>query len=590
MAITVVFLLLALVLANFIYRWVALEVLATLVMAALAASRVLTPAQAFGGLAGSTVIMIAGIMLLTGGVIHNGAADMIARRIGRVSRASVGRAAFLLLGSVGAMSTMINNVAATAMFIPVAERLARRVRVPRGRFLLPVAYASMMGGMCTLIGTSTNVAVSGALEQHGLAPLGLFELAPVGLAVVAIGLVYLVWGAPRLMRLPAEQDAVAAYGVRPFLYEIVVGSESALAGRSLHETRLGASLGVAVLAIVRGDRRILSPAGGERITIGDLLLVEGESETIPLIQRMAGLSVKSFNPGDAADLESEQVKLVEATVSYNSPFIGRTLKELNFRHRYGLSVLAIHRSGDVVIEKVGRTELRAGDVLLIHGRKEELAGLEQEPTMLLLESVVLPHYHPRRALRAAVLLGATIVTATFGWLDAPTAFLLGGMLSIITGCLTTDLAGSYVNIRFLVMLAGMAALGTAMEASGAAALLAGWMIDLFGHGNPLALMAGFFVLTAALTQPLSNAAAALLVMPLGLNAAQQIGVDARSFAIAIAIAASCSFITPLEPACLLVYDTGRYRLGDFIRAGTPLTILAFLLSILIVPAVWPFHP
>jgi di/tricarboxylate transporter len=326
------------------------------------------------------------------------------------------------------------------------------------------------------------------------------------------------------------------------------------------------------------------------IRAGDLLLVEGEAGTIPTVLGTRGLEVKSLPGLQRSDLESDRARMVEATISYNSPFIGKTLKQLNFRHRFDLSVLAIHRRGEVVVDKVGKIRLRAGDVLLIHGREEMFDRLGQEPTMLLLESVVLPQYEPRRALGAALIFAAAIFAASLGWLDTPTAFLLGGALTMAFKCLTAEEAGSYLNIRFLVMLAGMASLGMAMEHSGAARYLADQILRLIDPGHPLALLAAFFVLTVVLTQPLSNAAAALLVVPIAIHAAQGIGADPRSLVIGVTLAASCSFITPFEPACLLVYATGRYRFVDFVKVGLPLTLLAFLLCLLIVPVLWPFAP
>lgn len=590
MAIALVLLLLVLAIVNFAFELMAIEVFSLLLMVVLAVSGVLTPQETFLGFANSAVIMIAGVMILTGGIIHNGAADVIARFINKHAGASERKMAALLLAAENGLSALINNVAATAMFIPVAEAVARRFKVNRAKYLLPIAFASMTGGMCTLIGTSTNVAVSGALEQHGQAPLRFFELTPVGLTIAAIGMLYLLYVAPLMLRLAPQEEAVDAYGIKGFLFEIVVRENAALAGKPLSQADLGKSLGVNVLAVVRGDLRMISPPGSEILQAGDLLLVEGEAGTIPGVQGTRGLEIKSLPALKRADLETDKVKIVEATLSYNSPFIGKSLKEINFRHRFDLSVLAIHRRGEVVVEKVGKIRLRAGDVLLIHGREEMFDRLGQEPTMLLIESVVLPHYNPRKALLAVAVLGLAVLSTVVGWLDSPTAFLAGGALVMALKCLSPEDAGSYLNLRFLVMLAGMTSLGMAMERSGAAQFLATGLISLLNTRTPEILLGAFFVLTAILTQPLSNAAAALLVLPISTRAADLIGVAPRPFAIAVTIAASCSFITPFEPACLLVYSTGRYRFNDFVKVGTPLTLVALLVSLILIPILWPFHP
>lgn len=590
MAIAIVLALLALTILNFALEWVAIEVFALLVIVILVVTGILTPQQAFMGFANSAVLMIAGVMILTGGIIHNGAADVIARKIKQFAGASERKTAAMLLAAVNTVSAFINNVAATAMFIPVAEGMARQFRVNRGKYLIPIAFASMTGGMCTLIGTSTNVAVAGALEQYGLPPLRLFELAPVGLVMAGVGTLYLLWAAPRILRLPAEKEAVDAYGIKGFLYEVIVREGASVVGRTISQADLGQKLGLLVLAIVRGDRRIVSPSGAEVIQPGDLLLVEGEAGTIPTVLGTKGLEVKSMPSLKRSDIESDRVKVVEATLSYNSPFIGKSLKQLNFRHSFDLSVLAIHRRGEVVVDKVGKIRLRAGDVLLIYGREEMFDRLGQEPTMLLMESIVLPKYNPRKALQAGAIFLAAILASAFDWLDSPTAFLAGGALVMAFKCLSADEAGSYLNVRFLVMLAGMASLGYAMERSGAARLLAGGIVQMLPSQAPLVLLGAFFLITVMLTQPLSNAAAALLVLPVGIHAAHDIGIDPGSFVIGVTIAASCSFITPFEPACLLVYSTGRYRFTDFVKVGLPLTLLACLVSLLLIPLLWPFRP
>ncbi len=588
--IVLVLLLLVLAITNFAFEWLAIEIFSLLLIVVLVVTEILTPQQAFLGFANSAVLMIAGVMILTGGIIHNGAADIIARWIKHYAGTSERKTAAMLLGAVNGVSSVINNVAATAMFIPVAEAMARQFRVHRGRYLLPIAFASMTGGMCTLIGTSTNVAASGALEQFGLAPLGMFELTPVGVLVALTGMLYLLWVAPRILRLPPEAETVEAYGIKGFLFEIIVREGSPVVGKSIAQADLGQKLGLLVLAIVRGDQRMVSPSGIEEIRPGDLLLVEGEAATIPAVLGTKGLEVKSLPAVKRADLESDRVKMVEATISYNSPFIGKSLKQLNFRHRFDLSVLAIHRRGEVVVEKVGKIRLHAGDVLLVYGREEMFDRLGNEPTMLLMESVVLPLYNPRKAMIATLIFAVVVLASALGWIDSPTAFLAGGALVMAFKCLSADEAGSYLNLRFLVMLAGMSSLGMAMEKSGAASLLATGLVDLLPSNHPLVLVGAFFVLTVVLTQPLSNAAAALLVLPIGIHAAHELALDPRPFAIAITLAASCSFITPFEPACLLVYSTGRYRFRDFIKVGLPLTFAAFAISLILIPTLWPFIP
>ncbi|MGQ0721258.1 MAG: SLC13 family permease [Candidatus Eiseniibacteriota bacterium] len=586
MEIAIVLGLLVLTIANFAWEWIAIEVFAMLLMGALVIAGVLTPQEAASGFGNSAVVMIAGVMLLTGAILDNGAAAFIATRIRGLAGGSERKMGVYLLGAVNAVSSVINNVAATATFIPVAEAVARQFRVSRAKYLMPIAFASMTGGMCTLIGTSTNVAVSGALAQHGLRPMSFFELTPVGVAVALIGIPYLLLVVPRLVRPRPELAAIEAYGLRAFLYEVLVGPDAAIIGESMSRAALGEKLGVTVLAIERGTHRIEAPEPTEVIRAGDILLVEGSESTIPAVRGTKGLDIHPM-PKEWQGLEGEGVTLMEATVSYNSPFIGKSLTQLEFRRRYHLTILAIHRRGHVAVDRIIQIPLRAGDVLLVYGRKDMFERLAAEPHVVLTESTALQTYDGRKCLQASAVFAAAIVVAALDWLDSPTAFLTGAGLVMAIGLLKPSQAGEHVNVRFLVMLAGMATLGLAMEKSGAARLLAVTLTDAVPGDNPLVLMATFYLLTVLLTQPLSNAAAALLVIPIALEAAPVAGADPRSFAIAVCIAASCSFITPFEPACLLVYSTGRYRVRDFLVAGAGLTVLAFAACLFLIPMFWP---
>lgn len=588
MAIGFVLALLVLTLANFAWEWIRIEVFSLLVIAALVIAGILTPFEAFASLSSSTVVMIAGIMLLTGALVHNGAASWVATGIDRLAGRSERKTAAYLLSAVNVVSSIVNNVAATAMFIPVAEGLARRFRVPRGRYLMPVAFASMTGGMCTLIGTSTNVAVSTALPHYGLRPLGLFELSPVGVAIAVCGVGYLLWAAPRLLpTTDPDDDALDAYGVREFLYEVFVLPGAAAAGKTLGEADLGRRFGIDVLAIVRGTDRIDAPTSHETLHVGDLLLVEGEPRTIPAIAGVRGFKIKSMAEPSRDGLVAGELKTVEATVSWNSPLVGKSLRDFDFRRRFELSVLAVHRRGETLVEKVGKIELKAGDVLLVFGREEAFGRLATAPVFLLVEDLPLPNIDLRQAAIAGAILFTAVAASASGFLDAPSAFFAGGVLAVATGCLPFRRMGDHVAFPFLLMLAAMTALGMAMDSSGAAALVAGKVVGSLHPAGPIPFLALFFLLTVALTQPLNNAAAALLVLPIAVHAAEALGISARPFAIAVALGASCSFITPFEPACLLVYGTGRYRFRDFVIVGGGLTAVAFALSLVLIPRLWP---
>jgi di/tricarboxylate transporter len=588
--IAILLLLILITIANFLFEVLSVEVFALSLMGSLIVLQILSPEQAFEGFSNPAVIMIAGAMVMTGSIIHNGAADLIARKLHTLAGRSQNRLLIILLGTVAFMSAFINNVAATAMFIPVSEGIAKRKRHSPRSYLMPIAFTSMLGGVCTLIGTSTNVAVSGALGVYGFDPIGMFELTPIGVVIAVVGVGYLFLISRFFIPATPSEDHVEDFGIREYLFEIEVLEGSPIAGVSIAASNLAKQYQLSVLAVVRGQERIVSPGGSVRIRAGDLLLVEGGIRSAVGGALPAGLKVKTDPRLSDKDLESDRVKVVEATVSYNSPFVGSSLKELNFRRRYDLNVLAIYRRGEPVVEKVGHVRIQAGDLLLIQGRQDRFRNLYQEPAFLLLEDVVLPKYNPMRSLRAVLIFGGAILLSSFGVLSVPVAFLLGAVLTMILRCFTFEEAERYLNLRLVLIVAAMLSMSMAMEVSGTAEFLARQTIVALHGAGPLVLMAGFFLFTVLLTQPMSNSAAALLMLPIGIHAAELISVDPRPFAMAIAVAASCAFLTPLEPACLLVFSTGKYRYTDFIRYGFGLTVTVFLITLLLVPRLWPFHP
>lgn len=575
----------AAVLALLVSERLPAEVTALAAMAALVLAGVLPPARAFAALGSPVVVMIGGVMLLSGALVHNGLPQVLVRRVR--GRGATGGAATraILAASVSAVSAFINNVAATAMFIPVAEGLARALRTDRRGFLMPVAFASMAGGLCTLVGTSTNVAVAGKLPELGLEPLGFFELTPVGLAVAALAVVYLAT-VPRWLGWLRRADEEGP-DLREFLFEVRVLDASPLADRTLAEADPAERLGLTVLAIRRGTETIEAPGPLETVRSGDLLLVKSRSERIAELRRVPGFRVLSMPPPGAPALFEDGPRLAEVTVSWNSPLIGRTVEEIDVRHQFGVSVLAIHRRGTLLARRVAHIPLEAGDVLLVFGRRELTARLGERGTRLLVSDVVTPEVErPRHAAAALVVFLAAVGAVVAGLLDSATAFLGGAVVIMATGIVPRGQVPRYVNVRFLILIAGLLALSDGLETSGAAAWLAGGAVRLLGP-DPYLQLGALFILTVALTQPLNNAAAALLVLPLAVATAVGIGVDPRPYAVAVTVAASCSFLAPFEPSCLLVYGTGHYRFGDFARLGAPLTLGVFLLVLLLVPRLWP---
>ncbi|MFN7974110.1 MAG: SLC13 family permease [Acidobacteriota bacterium] len=565
---------------------IATEVVACTIIGALVISGTLGVDAALAGFGNPALMMIVGLMIITGGLIHNGAADRISRAIGRIAAGRESRVIPLLLGSVAFVSAWINNTAATAMFIPVAEGISKRTKTSVSRYLMPLAFSSMLGGCVTLIGTSTNIAVSGALKHFGLEPISMFEMTPVGLLVAAVGLAYLV-----LLKTPARAPALnraEVYGIQKYLFEIRILPGSSYVGLGLERCDFLRAHELTVLGIDRGATRVLSPGRHDVVQPEDLLLVEGDLRSLVTLKGSPGIEVAGKRELSAKDLTSEKVKLVEATITYNSPLIGWSLKGVGFRQRYGLNVVALRRRGEVLVEKIAAARLKAGDVLLLQGSDDAFRRLAAEPSSLLLEDIALPAYDFRKEIVASIIFVVSILLTATELVPGAISVLLGAASMILFRTLTVKSAYEYVNLRLVVLVASMFALGEAMEKSGAAAQMAGFAVAHVGSSSPTMILFVLCVITIVLTQPMNNAAAALLVLPVAVHAAELAHCHPRPLVLGITFAASCSFITPFEPSCILIWDTGKYRFFDFLRMGLPLTVVLLGIITLTVPWFWAF--
>jgi di/tricarboxylate transporter len=482
----------------------------------------------------------------------------------------------------------MNNTTATAVFMPPVIGAAQRTGVSPSKLLIPLAYASMLGGTCTLIGTSTNVAVSGYMSQAGMQPLGLFELTPLGLIILGVGVVYMLLIGYRL--LPDHQDAslVEEYAIREYLTEIVVVPNSDMIGQKIFQSDLS-KLEFRILAVLRHKRKFV-PNARSTIEEGDILLVTGKPEELIKVRETTGIEIKADLKLDERDLQSDDIRMAEALIIPQSDLRGRTIKGANFRQRYDLTVLAIYRHGQPLREKIGRIKLQLGDLLLIQGPAERLDFLRRNPDFWVLEEWSPPLHRQKKGLYTLAFFATAIIVGGLGWLPLSIAFLAAAVLTILARCITLEEAYQFINWRLMILIGGMTAFGIAMQKTGAAEFLARWLVAGLEPWGITALIAGFFVLTILLTQPMSNAAAALVVLPVALSAAQRLEVNERTFAIAIMLAASISFIAPFEPACILVYGPGKYKFMDFVKTGAGLTLILMLLVLFFIPIFWPLYP
>jgi di/tricarboxylate transporter len=476
------------------------------------------------------------------------------------------------------------------MFLPVVLGIAARRNISPSKLLMPLAFGAILGGTCTLIGTSTNLAVSGALPRYGIQPFTMFELTRVGVVIVAVGMFYMLLVGIRLLPVKKSAESLTEqYHVRQYMTEVIVLDDSPLIGKSLGEARISDEMDLTVLGILRGEEHRIAPHPREKIKADDLLLVQGRVEDILKVKAEAGIEIRpDFKLNDSV-LESKETELFEAMVPRGSDFIGRTLKRLNVQRRYGVVVLAIDRHGVDLLSKISRVRMRFGDVLLIQGNRDQVERLAAAGQVLLLEEISEKRARPEKRKWALLAFAVFLFFSLTHLVPLPIAVLLGVMILLASQSVRMSEVYEIIDWRLLILIACMISFGLAMEKTHADQYLADFIVKGTGQYGPIAVLAGFFVMTVALTQPMSNQAAALVMLPIAVKTASSLGLNPRTFAITVTYAASCSFLTPLEPACVLVYTPGRYRFLDFVKVGALLTVAVFAIVIWLVPRFWPLQ-
>lgn len=564
-------------------------VVGLLLLLALAVPGILSPAQALSGFGSETIFILIGLFVLTAGITQTGVVERLGLRLASFAADSPKKLTRMLVTSATALSAFISNTVTTAVLLPLSISSAKRAGISPAKVLMPLAYASILAGSITVIGTSTNLVISGELPDYGMERIGFFELAPVGIGLTAVGLLYLLFVAPRLIPDRFKSDRVSTYGLRKYLSEVLIPEGSKLAGQTLAESKLGETLHLAVLGVRRDNKRDLLPRANTRLQEGDVLLIEGSADDILSIKDLMGVDIHTGFEATDKDLETDGVRMVEVMVLPDSRWVGRTSRGASFRRETGMTVLAIHSPGRErdFRRRIARQRIKAGDVLLLQGAEDDIEVLD--PTDLLnLEDVSGHHPRSRKGRLSGAIFVVTLIVAATGLLPMSIAFLAGVLALTLTQCLTAEEAYASIDWRLMVLIGSMMAFGLAMKETGTSTFLADLLVGYVSPFGNTAVLAAFFILTAFLTQPMSNQAAALIVLPVAIESARALGIDPRSLVMSVTFAASCSFLTPLEPACILVYGPGRYRFFDFFKVGLPLTIVVFIFCMFLIPVFWPY--
>jgi di/tricarboxylate transporter len=584
----------------FITDWLRVDLVALLVLLALVLTGLITPEQAFAGFSSPAVITVWAIFIVSGGLFYTGVANLLGDRLLKLAGTTPQRLVGLVMTTVGLMSGIMNNVGATAVMLPAVVSMARQARVNASKLLIPLAFGSLLGGMVTLIGTPVNILASDALRQAGLEPFSFLGFAPVGLAALAFGVAYMALLGWRLLpdrtiaeRLASaagpDEDFVDLYRLGERFFRARVPAGSPLIGRTLAESGLRQDFDLSVIGLERSSGTQLTPDKDTVLYRGDMLLLAGMMDHVAWAEATGHLDLQPEIGIDDSDLQSRAVGIAEVLLSPHSRLVGQTLTEIQFREKYNLTVLAILREGQPYRTGLAELPLRFGDTLLVQGLRQNFAILQRE-----LDFVVLGDVDGGRVMRtrkapvAGGIVLLMVVPVVAGWLPIAASALLAGVLMVLTGCLTMDEAYQSIEWKAVFLVAGTLPLGIAMQITGTAEFLGGLMVDAVGGLGPLALLAGFYILTNLLTQFMSNAASTVVIAPIAIGAAQQIGSDPHSLLMAVAVGASAGFLTPVaHQSNVLVMGPGGYRFGDYFKSGLPLDLLTLAVVLVVVPLIWP---
>ncbi|HAV78359.1 MAG TPA: SLC13 family permease [Anaerolineae bacterium] len=761
----------------FITEWVRIDVVALLVLGALAVSGLVTPTDALSGFSSPAVVTVWAVLILSGALARTGVASLIGRRLMRLAGDSDVRLMIIIMLTVGILSGFMNTIGVVSLFLPVVLDISRKTKQPPSKLLIPLAFAALLGGLNTLIGTPPNILITEALKNAGLRPFTMFEFVPVGMSVLIAGTIYMaligryllpsrdttrelsngkdlksvyeLHSRMVILRLPegsllvgktlaesrlgsvlglnvvavlrngqthlSPESAFALQAGDRFLVEgrleqlnemqeknhlivddegftvdqlvsentelmegtikpessligqtlrqvgfrhrykvlvlaimregtsyrtnietiplladdklliqmrrgqleelqvselglefsdpasildyklddrlmvVRVPPDSYLIGKSLTESRLGDSYGLGVLGIIRNGKTLLMIQPDERLQPNDTLLVKGKQHDLMMIEGLQSLQLEDQPLPDLGEIESEEIGLVEAVLSPYSTLAGKTLRELNFRFKFGLSVLAVWSEGRAYRSNLRDRHLRFGDALLLYGSRRRLRMLGQEPDFLVLtEDAQIPPLKEKIPVAVIIML-LVLIPAVFGWLPIAITAIIGVAMMILTGCLTMEEAYRSIEWKAIFLIAGMLPLGIAMDQSGAAQFLANGMIALIGGFGPLMVMAGFFMLAALASQFMPNPAVAVLLAPIALSTASDLGISPYPLMMTVAVSASAAFLSPVgHSANILVMGPGGYKFSDYFKVGMPLTILTMVIVLLVVPLVWQF--
>ena len=552
--------------------------------------------EAISGFSNKAVLTVAAMLVLSRALVKTGFLEVFADQLSSLAGKNIwlGLSIFLLAASL--ISGFINNTATVAIFIPLALQLSQRFQISPSKILIPLSYAAIYGGTLTLIGTSTNLLVSSVVEDYGIQPLGMFEFAGMGLIFLITGTIYNLWVVPKILPSRAAVSSLTrSYHMSPYLTEFKVAENSPLIGVSCMDRGVNENYDITILALIRDKQRYDSDIRNIKLQKGDILLSRGTFKNFLRFREEEKVLLLTEVKMSQTELTGDESVIIEGLIPPGSSLIGKSLKELDFRNKFGAFVLAIRREGKTLREKIAHIVLHFADTLLIFVPKSNLSALDRNPDIAVLQEHEISLHKTRFWWLAIAIIPLIMISATLGIIEILGAAIVGVVILLLVRSLNIQEAYRSIDWSVIVLIAAFIPVGIVVERTGTADLIGSGIINLGAlfkpEFAPYASLSILYLVAVLMTSIMSNNSAAIVLIPVALSIGNQLGVDIRPFIFTICFGASTSFMTPMGyQTNLMVYGPGSYRFGDFVKAGAPLNVLFWLLATIFIPMIWPFYP
>lgn len=592
MTIDIIIVLLILIAAVILFATekIPVDLTAIIVMVTLLLTGIITPSEGISGFSNTATITVGAMFIVSAALHKTGAVNFLGILTTRVFKSNFWFGLVISMIAVGVISAFINNTPVVAVFIPIMLSVAYENKLSPSKLLMPISFASMFGGVCTLIGTSTNILVSSISAQHGLGEFGMFEFTSLGIVYFLTGIIYMTaFGIKLIPERKSEGGLTDKYKTNDYLTDIILLPEAKSIGKKAIESPLVKELDIQILDVIRNKIRLRRPLSEIILEPYDELRVLCDIKQIEKLKNRLGIKFKSDFKLRDKDFRDEDLEILEVIVAPNSGIIGKTIKTSRFRNVFRSNAIALRHRGQLFNLGFSDMKLSAGDAILIETRKEDVDYIKNNPNFVLTSEIGFAIFNTKKIILALMIVSLIVFTAAFNILPIVVSAIAGCVLLVLTKCISLSDAYNAIDWKIIFLLGGILSLGVAMEKTGAALLLSDSLIKLLGHLGPVAIVAALYLLTSLLTETMSNNATAVLLAPIAIGAAISMGVSPKPFLMAVTFAASSSFMTPVGyQTNTMIYSVGQYRFADFLKVGTPLNFIFWILATILIPILFPF--